>query len=161
MIDDNRVDNDLSKSLRTQGLSLENRRMPPTVVLVGHCRADTSYLRITVSRASRDAKVLVVDDESRLRHLLDGGGVHLVLVNRTLDWGFATDSGVELIRGLRAAFPTVAMMLVSNYPDAQQAAVAVGALPGFGKREIGTPRVTDVLRAALAHRNAGATPAVS
>jgi len=40
-------------------------------------------------------------------------------------------------------------MLVSNYPEAQAAAVAEGALPGFGKREIGTPRVNDLLRNAL------------
>jgi hypothetical protein len=41
------------------------------------------------------------------------------------------------------------MMLVSNYPDAQAAAVAAGAVPGFGKREIGTPRVAQVIREAL------------
>jgi hypothetical protein len=41
------------------------------------------------------------------------------------------------------------MMLVSNYADAQQAAVAAGALPGFGKRELGTPRVSQLIRDAL------------
>jgi hypothetical protein len=39
---------------------------------------------------------------------------------------------------------------VSNYPDAQAAAVAAGGMPGFGKREIGTPRVGQVIRDALA-----------
>jgi len=43
----------------------------------------------------------------------------------------------------------VKAMLVSNYPEAQAAAVAEGALPGFGKREIGTPRVGELLREAL------------
>ena len=33
--------------------------------------------------------------------------------------------------------------------DAQAAAVANGALPGFGKREIGSPRVLEILKAAL------------
>ena len=42
------------------------------------------------------------------------------------------------------------MMLVSNYHDAQQAAVAVGAVPGFGKRELGTPKAAQLLREALA-----------
>jgi hypothetical protein len=42
------------------------------------------------------------------------------------------------------------MMLVSNHPDAQAAAIAAGAAPGFGKRQIGTPRVAEVLRQALA-----------
>ncbi len=41
------------------------------------------------------------------------------------------------------------MMLVSNYPDAQAAAVANGALPGFGKREIGSPRVIELIKGAL------------
>ena len=43
----------------------------------------------------------------------------------------------------------VKMMLVSNYPDAQAAAVEAGALPGFGKRDIGSPRVKELLRQAL------------
>jgi two-component system, chemotaxis family, chemotaxis protein CheY len=71
------------------------------------------------------------------------------LLNRQLDWGFETDTGVELIRSLRAKFPNVKMMLVSNYAEAQAEAIAVGALPGFGKREIGTPRVKDAIRSAL------------
>jgi hypothetical protein len=47
-------------------------------------------------------------------------------------------------------------MLVSNYADAQQAAVAAGALPGFGKREIGTPKVKELLRSALAETTTAA-----
>jgi hypothetical protein len=40
-------------------------------------------------------------------------------------------------------------MLVSNYPDAQAAAVAAGALPGFGKRELGSARIPELIRSAL------------
>jgi hypothetical protein len=40
-------------------------------------------------------------------------------------------------------------MLVSNYAEAQAAAVAAGAVPGFGKREIGQPRVAQLIREAL------------
>jgi hypothetical protein len=40
-------------------------------------------------------------------------------------------------------------MLVSNYADAQAAAVAAGALSGFGKREIGNPKVKQLLENAL------------
>jgi hypothetical protein len=40
-------------------------------------------------------------------------------------------------------------MLVSNYAEAQAAALAAGAAPGFGKREIGTPKVKELLRSAL------------
>jgi DNA-binding NarL/FixJ family response regulator len=76
-------------------------------------------------------------------------GADLLLLNRQLDWGFEADTGVELIRALRAKFPHVKMMLVSNYPEAQAEAVAAGALPGFGKREIGTAKVKDAIRSAL------------
>ncbi len=41
------------------------------------------------------------------------------------------------------------MMLVSNYEEAQEAAVEAGALNSFGKRELGTPKVKELLRAAI------------
>ena len=124
--------------------------MAKKVVLVGHCGPDSSYLRMAVSKAYRDAQVSLADDDSDLKKLLNDGTADLLLLNRQLDWGFATESGVELIRQLRPKYPAVKMMLVSNYPDAQQEAVEAGAMPGFGKREIGSPRVAEVLKAALA-----------
>ena len=122
--------------------------MPKKIALVGHCGPDSSFLRIAVSKAQREAMVLSVDDDSDLKRVLDDG-VDLLLLNRQLDYGFDEDEGVALIRRLRAAYPHVKTMLVSNYPEAQAAAVAEGALPGFGKREIGTPRVNELLREAL------------
>ena len=122
--------------------------MPKKIALVGHCGPDSSYLRIAVSRAERDAQVLSIDDDADLKRALDEG-VDLLLLNRQLDYGFDEREGVSLIRKLRAKYPGVKTMLVSNYPDAQAAAVAEGALPGFGKREMGTPRVAELLREAL------------
>jgi len=120
------------------------------VVLVGHCGPDSSYLRIAVSGAAKQSQVqvLMADDQSELNKLL-ADGVDLLLLNRQLDWGFEAETGVELMQSLRAKFPNVKMMLVSNYPEAQAEAVAAGALPGFGKREIGTPRVKELIREAL------------
>ena len=122
--------------------------MPKKIALVGHCGPDSSFLRIAVSKAERDAMVLSVDDDGDLKRVLDDG-VDLLLFNRQLDYGFDTHEGVALIRKIRSKYPAVKAMLVSNYPDAQAAAVAEGALPGFGKREIGTPRVNELLREAL------------
>ena len=122
--------------------------MAKKVALVGHCGPDSSFLRIAVSRAERDIQVVSVDDDSDLKRLLNEG-VDLLLLNRQLDFGFDEDEGVALIRKLRAAYPHVKTMLVSNYPEAQAAAVAEGALPGFGKRDIGSPRVAELLREAL------------
>ncbi len=123
--------------------------MPKKVALVGHCGPDSSYLRMIVARAGRDIQVLAADDENELKQLLDRG-VDLLLLNRQLDYGFDDTEGVALIRRLHGRHPNVKLMLVSNYPDAQAAAVAEGALPGFGKRELNTPKVAEMIREALA-----------
>jgi DNA-binding NarL/FixJ family response regulator len=122
--------------------------MSKKVVLVGHCGADSTYLRIAVNSAAKGVSVVTAHDEASLRQLL-ADGVDLVLLNRTLDYGFTTEEGAELAAQLRASNPEVKTMLVSNYPDAQQLAVRNGALPGFGKRELGSPRVKQLLADAL------------
>jgi two-component system chemotaxis response regulator CheY len=122
--------------------------MPKKIALVGHCGPDSSFLRMTVSRVERDIQVLSADDDADLKKVLDSG-VDLLLMNRQLDFGFDEHEGVALIARLRAKYPNMKTMLVSNYPDAQAAAVAAGALPGFGKRELGTPRVAQLIREAL------------
>ena len=122
--------------------------MSKKVALVGHCGPDSSFLRIAVSRAQRDIQVLSADDDGDLKRVLDDG-VDLLLLNRQLDFGFDEQEGVALLRRIRAAYPHVKAMLVSNYPEAQAAAVAEGALPGFGKREVNSPRVAEMLRDAL------------
>ena len=123
--------------------------MAKKVALVGHCGPDSSFLRIAVSRAGKDVQVLSADDGSELKRVLEQG-VDLLLLNRQLDFGFEEDEGVAVIRKLRPHYPNVKMMLVSNYPEAQAEAVAEGALPGFGKRELNTPRVAELIREALA-----------
>jgi two-component system, chemotaxis family, chemotaxis protein CheY len=125
------------------------------VVLVGHCGADSSYLRIAVAGAAAGLSVVAADDQEALSAALQNG-VELILINRVLDWGFDEEEGVELIARLRQTHPQVKTMLVSNYADAQAAAIAAGALPGFGKREIGTPKVKELLQSALAQTSAAA-----
>jgi DNA-binding NarL/FixJ family response regulator len=122
--------------------------MPKKVALVGHCGPDSSYLRMIVAKAGRDIRVLAADDENELKQLL-AHGVDLLLLNRQLDYGFDETEGVALIRRLHARHANVKLMLVSNYPDAQAAAVKAGALPGFGKREMSSPRVPELIRQAL------------
>jgi two-component system, chemotaxis family, chemotaxis protein CheY len=122
--------------------------MAKKIALVGHCGPDSSFLRMAVSSADRSVQVVAADDSSELNRLLSDG-VDLLLLNREMPYGFEDDEGVAVIRRLRPLYPTVKMMLVSNYPDAQAAAVAAGAVPGFGKREIGTRRVAEVIREAL------------
>jgi DNA-binding NarL/FixJ family response regulator len=122
--------------------------MGKTVVLVGHCGPDSSFLRMAVSSAERGITVSMADDSQELKAALDAG-VDLVLLNRELGWGFDTPLGVDVIKIFRGSYPRTKWMLVSNYPDAQAAAVAAGAMTGFGKREIGQPRVVQLIREAL------------
>ena len=122
--------------------------MGKKVVLVGHCGPDGSYMRMVVAKASAGVAVGMADDSAELKAALDGG-VDLVLLNRELGWGFDQQTGVEVIAAYVKAYPRTKFMVVSNYPESQAAAVAEGALPGFGKRELGTPRVAELIREAL------------
>ena len=122
--------------------------MPKKVVLVGHCGPDSSYLRMSVQRAVQDVAISMADDDRDLAKLI-AAGIDLLLVNRTLDYGFTAEGGAELIKHLRSEHPNLRAMLVSNYPEAQAEAIAAGALPGFGKRELSSPRVVQILREAL------------
>jgi len=136
--------------------------MSKKVVLVGHCGPDSSFLRMAVSSADRGITVSMADDTQELKAALEAG-VDLVLLNRELGWGFQQSLGVDVIKLLGRSYPQTKFMLVSNFPDAQAAAVAAGGVPGFGKREIGQPRVAQLIRDALAagHSAAKATATAS
>ena len=118
------------------------------VLLVGHCGPDASYLRMAVRTALGQVQIISAEDKDEMESAIKAG-VDLVLFNRELGYGYEPGIGVEMIRLLRPSHAALPMMLVSNYADAQTAAEAAGAMPGFGKREIGTPRVTNLLRAAV------------
>ena len=122
--------------------------MSKKVVLVGHCGPDSSYLRLAVSRAEPGVQILAADDDQSLMKLLNQGA-DLILINRQLDYGFDESEGVAVIRKLSRHYPATRMMLISNYPDAQEAAVKAGAVTGFGKRDLGSPRAAHLLKEAL------------
>lgn len=121
----------------------------PKILSVGQCSYDSGNL----SRFARD--VLGAEMVSSATHddaltKLAGQAYDLVLVNRVGDRDGRP--GLDLIRELKAdpATSGVPVMLVSNYADAQEAAVEAGALPGFGKAEVGKPDVVSRVKAALA-----------
>jgi hypothetical protein len=118
-----------------------------TILLVGHCGPDSWALRSAVGRAVPGAAVEFVHDRQGLDARLPAA--ELALVNRVLDGGFDGACGVDLIATL-APRSRARFMLISNYPEAQAAAVGVGALPGFGKAEMNTPAARERLAAALA-----------
>jgi hypothetical protein len=60
---------------------------------------------------------------------------------------------VDLIKQLSQQHPNLKMMLITNFPDAQAQAIGLGALPGFGKRQMGSPAVTELLRSAVSQNS--------
>lgn len=118
------------------------------VVLVGHCGPDAWMLRSFVQSTLPGARVAMVDNWQDLEAQLSSKV--LLLVNRVLEYGFDADDGVALIAQLAARPDPPAMMLVSNYADAQAAAVKAGARPGFGKAELGSAQTAQRLRDAAA-----------
>lgn len=115
------------------------------ILLVGHCGFDASSLR-RAAEAAVDAPVAEAYGADDVRQ---AGPSTLLLINRQLGWGFGATSGVDLIRELARQPNPPAMMLIPNYEDAQAAAVEAGALPGFGKSQIGTADATRRLRDAV------------
>ncbi len=135
-----------SDDVRNAGAALR------TFVLVGHCGPDVHLLKRVISRAAPGAAIEVVDDEAALTRFHSPRFV--LLVNRKLDGMFEATGGIELISSLaqQAEDARPALMLVSNFADAQAEAQAVGALPGFGKAELGEERTNDRLRSSAAMR---------
>ena len=120
--------------------------MRARVVLVGHCGVDGPRLQREISSRIPDTHVVRVNSTADLERTL-GDGADLFLVNRE-PVGFDED-GLDIIRDIREEHPDAKVMLVSDYPDAQEAAVQAGALPGFGKSEMGSESLTDTVRQAL------------
>ncbi len=113
------------------------------VLLVGHCGPDASMLTRAVREAVPEASVGMNTEESRLWD----SSADLLLVNRALDGWYTDESGLRLIA--EAASRGVHAMLISNYADAQAAAVAAGGRPGFGKAEARSEKAARAIRAAL------------
>ncbi|TWT43676.1 hypothetical protein RAS1_00750 [Phycisphaerae bacterium RAS1] len=80
----------------------------------------------------------------------------LVLVNRLI-YDDQSD-GMELIARMKSSQAAAAtpVMLISNFPDAQARAVSAGAVPGFGKSALASPRTRAMLAAYLPAKAVGA-----
>ena len=109
----------------------------PRILSVGQCGFDQFGLSRRLKKGFA-AEVATADSASAAISALRSAPFDLVLVNRIFD-ADGTE-GLDLIREIKAD-PTLAatpVMLVSNYAEAQNEATSLGALPGFGKSEIGT-----------------------
>jgi two-component system chemotaxis response regulator CheY len=118
------------------------------VLSVGQCGPDHYSISWTL-RQHFGAEVVAARHAAEAFALLRKGSFDLILVNRILDADHS--SGLQLIMQIKE-IPTGAqtpIMLVSNLPDAQQQATALGALPGFGKDDLTDDSLVELLRPQL------------
>ena len=115
------------------------------VLSVGQCGADHGGITRTLRQAF-GAEVVAAHGAAEALLRLQEGGYALVLVNRVLDGDGSP--GVDVVRAVKQdeALRRVPVMLVSNYEDAQEEAVAAGAEPGFGKAALGRPEMIERVR---------------
>jgi hypothetical protein len=120
--------------------------MQAHVLSIGQCGFDDSRL----------ARVLAVEADAHMdraytlaeaRQKIAEKNYDLVLVNRIVDGD--GESGVDFIGAMKKTEGAPCMMLISDYADAQAAAVANGAFAGFGKSALGSAEVGQRLRQAL------------
>lgn len=125
--------------------------MKRRVLSVGNCAFDHGNLSRMIEQHFGAEVVPVAKAEDALR-LLRSGPFDLVLVNRVLDADGS--SGHEVIRRIKSEpdLGQVPIMLISNYADAQEQAVALGAVPGFGKNALNRPETVEQLRPYLGER---------
>lgn len=109
--------------------------MPKRVLDVGQCGFDHGSIRRLVAEEF-GAEAVQADYLADALARLKGEQFDLVLVNRKLDADHS--DGLAIVQAIKgdASLAATPVMLVSNFPDAQAAAVAAGAEPGFGKAEL-------------------------
>ncbi|MFM8399358.1 MAG: hypothetical protein ACKOAH_16160, partial [Pirellula sp.] len=81
-----------------------------------------------------------------------------ILINRKLDVDYS--DGIEILQAVKGsdAYRDIPVMLITNYAEHQQQAIAAGAILGFGKLELHAPETLKRLEAVLkpSRANAGA-----
>ncbi|NOT00029.1 MAG: response regulator [Phycisphaerales bacterium] len=119
----------------------------PRVLDVGNCDPDHAAIRRLLDRFDTHVDRVMFVDEAMAA--LRESTYDLVLVNRLV---FADSSdGLELVTRMQAdpQIRDTPVMMISNFADAQQRAVAAGARPGFGKSALDDPRTMALLSSYL------------
>lgn len=116
--------------------------MAMRILDVGQCGFDGPEIASLLhKRLSAKVDGAATADDARKK--LADKSYDLVLVNRI----FAADgsSGLDLIEEFVRGASPAPVMLVSDRKDAQAAAMARGAVQGFGKAELDDPRTFDLI----------------
>lgn len=123
--------------------------MSKRVLSVGQCGPDHSCLtRFLTSHF--DVEVIPACIGCDAMQKLRNGKYDLVLINRKLDEDYS--DGMEIVKAIKgdAELASVPVMLITNYCQHQEEAIAAGAIRGFGKMEYNKPETLERLKAVLA-----------
>jgi two-component system chemotaxis response regulator CheY len=122
--------------------------MPKRVLDVGQCGPDHATIRSYLTR-NFDCEVVQTHGSDDTLAKLKGGNFDLVLINRKLDADYS--DGLEILKLIKAdsAVADVPVMIVTNYPEHQDAAIAAGGIRGFGKLEYDRVETKERLAAVL------------
>ncbi len=122
--------------------------MKKQVLDVGNCSADHGAIRRLLEERHGDEVVQAHTGAEALQALRQGA-FDLVLVNRRLDRDYS--EGIEVIRAIKSnpELGKTPVMLITNYDEHQQAAMAAGALRGFGKAHLGDAETAERLAQVL------------
>ena len=116
---------------------VRNKLVAKQVLDVGQCVPDHAAIR-RLLEGQFHANVVQAHDSDGALEALGKAKFDLVLINRKLDVDYS--DGVEILKRIKADpdLAGVPVMLVTNYPEHQELAVAAGAERGFGKNELGS-----------------------
>jgi len=122
--------------------------MSKRVIDVGNCVPDHAAIRRLIE-SNLDAHVAQAHDLKDTLRELEREPAALVLVNRKLDLDYS--DGMAIIRHLKssAQWSATPLMLISNYLEYQNEAVAAGCEPGFGKQELRSEATLEKLKRIL------------
>lgn len=119
------------------------------VLDVGNCGPDHSSIRRMLTK-NFNAEVLQTQGLDDTMVALQKESIDLVLINRKLDHDYS--DGIVILEQIKSKpeYADLPVMLITNYAEHQAQAVALGALPGFGKLEINSPETRAKLASVLA-----------
>ncbi len=120
----------------------------PRVLDVGNCEPDHRSIRRMLT-ANFGAEVMQTHGLDDTLAALAKNSFDLVLINRKLDYDYS--DGTAILEQIKAKpeYSKLPVMLITNYAEHQATAVALGALPGFGKLEINSPETCAKLASVL------------
>lgn len=122
--------------------------MTKRVLDVGQCVPDHAAIRRLIEQNFS----AVVDQAHDLHGTLQALRQHrydLILINRKLDIDYS--DGMEILQELQAdaELSRIPVMLITNFPEYQRAAMEAGAVQGFGKDELRQPQTVGLLKTYL------------